>query len=157
MSNSLNKYLDIYKDYIKGIRTNIGDYSYDVAYGQTHSIYEPRAYEILKLIREDIRDYTQVILKQNNGYLMNELISFLYSMILYSYTNNELLSIQYLHSLYNYFNFQSMKLTENKYVYRKIKLELFEFIGIVEYDINMDNMEFCKNVLLVCKCCFVRA
>ena len=150
LSNSLNKYLDIYKDYIKGIRTNIGDYSYDVAYDQTHSIYELRAYEILKLIKEDIRDYIQVILKQNNGYLMNELINFLYSMILYSYTNNELLSIQYMHSLYNYFNFQSMKLTDNKDVYRKIKLELFEFIGIVEYDINLDNMEFCKNVLLVC-------
>ncbi len=150
LSNSLNKYLDIYKDYIKGIRTNIGDYSYDVAYDQTHSIYELRAYEILKLIKEDIRDYTQVILKQNNGYLMNELIDFLYSMILYSYTNNELLSIQYMHSLYNYFNFQSMKITDNKDVYRKIKLELFEFIGIVEYDINLDNMEFCKNVLLVC-------
>lgn len=150
LSNNLNKYLDIYKDYIKGIRSNIGDYSYDVAYEQTHSIYEPRAYEILKLIREDIRDYTQVILKQDNAYLMNELISFLYSMILYSYTNNELLSIQYLHNLYNYFNFQSIKLTDNKYSYRKIKLELFEFIGIAEYDINLDNMEFCKNVLLVC-------
>lgn len=150
LSNSLNKYLDIYKDYIKGIRTNIGDYSYDVAYGQTHSIYELRAYEILKLISKDIRDYAQVILKQNNAYLMNELISFLDNMICYSYTNKELLSIQYLHSLYNYLNFQSMKLTDNKDSYRKIKLELFEFIGLVEYDINLDNMEFCKNVLLVC-------
>lgn len=150
LSNSLNKYLDIYKDYIKGIRTNIGDYSYDAAYYQTHSIYQPRAYEILKLIKEDILDYTQIILKQNNNYLMNELIDFLYSMILYSYTNNELLSIQYMHSLYNYFNYQSMKLTDNKDIYREIKLELFEFIGIVEYDINLDNMEFCKNVLLVC-------
>lgn len=150
LSNNLNKYLDIYKDYIKGIRSNIGDYSYDVAYGQTHSFYEPRAYEILKLIREDIRDYTQIIIKQDNAYLMNELISFLYSMILYSYTNNELLSIQYLHSIYNYFNFQSLKLTDNEHSYRKIKLELFEFIGLVEYDIKLDNMEFCKDVLLVC-------
>ncbi len=150
LSNNLNKYLDIYKDYIKGIRANIGDYSYDIAYGQTHSFYEPRAYEILKLIRDDIIDYSRVILKQDNAYLMNELTNFLYSMILYSYKNNELLSIQYLDNLYNYLNFQSLKLTEKEHSYGKIKLELFEFIGLVEYDINLDNMEFCKDVLLVC-------
>lgn len=150
LSNSLNKYLDIYKDYIKGIRVKIGDYSYDVAYSQTHSLYEPRAYEILKLMRDDIIDYSQVILKQDNAYLMNELIKFLYSMILYSYSNNELLSIQYLYNLYNYLNYQSLKLTDNIHSYRKIKLELFEFIGLVEYDINLENMEFNKDVLLVC-------
>lgn len=150
LSNSLNKYLDIYKDYIIAIRTNIGDYSYDIVYEHTHSFYEPRAYELLKLIKSDIVDYSQVILKQDDPYLMNELISFLYKMILYSYNNKELLSIQYLDNLYTYLNYQSLKLSDNIHSYRKIQLELFEFIGLVEFDIRLNNMDFAKDVLLVC-------
>lgn len=149
LSNCLSRYFEIYENYVDGISENIGKYSYETAYNHTHSIYEPKAYEILHQIRKDIIDYSQIILKQNNSYLMNELINFLYKMIIYSYKSEELLSIQYLHNLYNYLNYQALELN-NRICYEKIKLEVFEFINWVKYEINLDNIEFCKDVLLVC-------
>ncbi len=147
---SLNKHLDIYKDYVMGIKEKIGDYSYNVAYEDTHTFYQPKIYELLELIQDDIIDYSKIILKQDNSYLMNELISFLYSMIFYSYDMEELLSINYLYNTYEILMSQTLKLTNNESSYYKIKLNLFEFINIVEYGINLENKNFNKDVLLVC-------
>ena len=148
-SNALNKYYEIYKDYVNSIKENIGDYTYEVSYNQLHSIIQPRAYELLDLIRGNIVSYSNMITKKQNCSLMNELTNFLYKMMLYSYSKKELLSIQYLYSLYNYLNNQALKLLEN-HTCEKIKLEIFEFINIISYDMKPDNAEFQKDVLLVC-------
>lgn len=148
--NSLGKYLDIYKNYIDGIRNNIGDYTYKIAYDQTHSFYSYKAYDILELISHDIYDYSQIILKHQNEQLMSELVGFVYEMILYSYTKKELLSIQYLHNIYSHLNTQSLKLKDDSIPYHRIKLEIFELITIVEYDMNLNNADFNKDILLIC-------
>ena len=148
LTNGLNKYYEIYKDYIESIRENIGDYSYENSYNQLHSITRLSAYELLDLIRDDIVKYSNVILKKQNHFLMNALTSFLYKMILYSYKKNELLSIQHLYSLFNYLNNKSLELKTN-YSCEKIKLEIFEFMNIITYDITPDS-EFQRDVLLIC-------
>ena len=62
----------------------------------------------------------------------------------------ELLSINYLYNTYEILMSQALKLTNDESSYYKIKLNLFEFINIVEYGINLENKEFNKDVLLVC-------
>lgn len=147
-TNGLNKYYEIYKDYIESIRENIGDYSYENSYNQLHSFTRLSAYELLDLIRDDIVKYSNVILKKQNHFLMNVLTSFLYKMVLYSYKKKELLSIQHLYSLFNFLNNKSLELTTN-YSCEKIKLEIFEFMNIITYDITPDG-EFQRDVLLIC-------
>lgn len=150
LSNSLERYLDIYKDYVVSIKSKAGDYTYEVAYSHTHSLIEPRAYEILKLIRRDINDFSRIIVSKNNPYLLNELIDFLYQMMLFSCLNKELLSIQYLYNLYSYLNSQALQLEDSSISTGKIKLEVFEFLGITKFELDLDNGYFLRDVLLVC-------
>lgn len=148
--NGLKDYRLVYENFIPLIRKYIGDYSYEVAYQQTHSFYEPKAYGILKWIRNDIYEYSHIIEKKDDFKIMNELTGFLYGLVLFSYNNLELFSIQYIYSTYEYLNYNALKLTEN-HTCMKIKLELFEFINFVLYDLDDNrNIEFCKNVLLIC-------
>lgn len=149
LENNLNKYMNLYQDYIDCIKENIGNYTYEVSYQQTHSLFRMNAYDFLNFIQDDIIDYSRIIVKKNECSLMNEVISLLYSMILYSYQKNELLSIQYLYNLYNYLNIQSLKLNE-KHSYSKIKLEIFEFINYIKYNLKMETKDFQKDTLLVC-------
>ncbi len=150
LSNSLEKYLDIYKDYVIGIKDKVGDYTYEIAYSHTHSLIEPRAYEVLNLIRRDIYDFSRAIVRENNPFLLNELIAFLYQMILFSSVNKELLSIQYLYNVYCYLNNQALQLEDSSISTRKIKLEIFEFLGVTKYKLNLDNGAFLRDLLLVC-------
>lgn len=148
LSNSFSQYLDIYKDYVDGIKQNVEGFTFETVNNISNAFYFPRALELLKLIERDIIDYSNVILYHDNCHLMNELISFLYKMTLYSYRIGELISLQYLNSIYIYLNRKSLKLS-HKSSYEKIKLELFELLRIVEYDLAKDNIEFNKDVLLV--------
>lgn len=149
VENCLSKYMNLYRDYIDCLKENIGNYTYEVSYQQTHSLFRIKAYDFLNSIHDDIMDYSRMIVQKNECALMNEVISLLYSMMLYSYQKNELLSIQYLYNLYNYLNIQSLKLNE-KHSYSKIKLEIFEFINYIKYDFKIETRDFQKDTLLVC-------
>ena len=131
VENSLNKYMNLYRDYIDCIKESIGNYTYEDSYQQTHSLFRIKAYDFLEFIYNDIIDYSRMIVQKKECALMNEIISLLYSMILYSYEKKELLSMQYLYNLYNYLNMQSLKL-DKKDSYSKIKLEIFEFINYIK-------------------------
>lgn len=149
VENSLNKYMNLYRDYIDCIKESIGNYTYEDSYQQTHSLFRIKAYDFLEFIYNDIIDYSRMIVQKKECALMNEIISLLYSMILYSYEKKELLSIQYLYNLYNYLNMQSLKL-DKKDSYSKIKLEIFEFINYIKYDFKIEEKDYQKDTLLVC-------
>ena len=149
LTKSLNKYLDIYKNYINEISDKIGEYSYEVSYNQVNSFYRIRAYDFLNNIQKCIYDYSEMITETGNSKLMNSLIGFLYDMILYSYSKRELLSIQHLYNTYSYLSECSLKLKDDT-SFNKIKLEIFEFMRILKYDYNNVDKNFVHDALLIC-------
>ena len=149
LTRSLNKYLDIYKNYINEISDKIGDYSYEVSYNQVNSFYRIRAYDFLNNIQKNIYDYCEMITETGNSKMMNSLIGFLYDMILYSYSKRELLSIQHLYNTYSYLSECSLRL-KNDTSFNKIKLEIFEFMRILKYDYNNVDKNFVHDALLIC-------
>lgn len=149
LTRSLNKYLDIYKNYINEISDKIGDYSYEVSYTQVNSFYRIRAYDFLNNIQKNIYDYCEMITETGNSKMMNSLIGFLYDMILYSYSKRELLSIQHLYNTYSYLSECSLRL-KNDTSFNKIKLEIFEFMRILKYDYNNVDKNFVHDALLIC-------
>ena len=149
LTRSLNKYLDIYKNYINEISDKIGDYSYEVSYTQVNSFYRIRAYDFLNNIQKNIYDYCEMITETGNSKMMNSLIGFLYDMILYSYSKRELLSIQHLYNTYSYLSECSLRL-KNDTSFNKIKIEIFEFMRILKYDYNNVDKNFVHDALLIC-------
>lgn len=149
LNNSLKRYREIYEDYIDYFRKIAGDYTYKEAYEHTHAFERARIYDLFNTVTDIIYDCAKSIKKSDNEYLMNELVSFLYSLILYSYGNNELLSIQYLYNIYFYLNGISFEMSGYDRIYKKIKSEIFEFANIVKSNISEYNVEFYKNILLV--------
>ena len=149
LTQSLDKYLDIYKNYVNEISDKFGKYSYEDSYNQVNSFNRIRAYDFLNNIQKNIYDYAEMITEIGSSKLMNSLISFLYNMILYSYSKRELLSIQHLYNTYIYLNNYSLKLN-NESSYNKIKLEIFEFMNILKYDYNLAEKDFVHDALLVC-------
>lgn len=149
LTKDLNKYLDIYKNYINEISLKIGHYSFEVSYNQVNSLYKFKAYDFLNNIQKNIYDYGDMIVKLGSSKLMNSLTVFLYDMILYSYDKRELLSIQNLYSTYCYLNECSLKL-EDESSFNKIKLEIFEFMSILIYNYNRGENDFIHDALLVC-------
>lgn len=147
---SLNKYIDIYKDYIVGIKEQIGDYNYKIAYEHNHSIVRHRVYELLELMVNDIVEYVKIIKEKNSCLLMNKLISFVYKINLFSFEKGELLSIERLFNLFDYMLDISLQLNE-QHSAEKIKTIVFEFMNLTKYEIdNLKNLEINKGILLVC-------
>lgn len=149
LTQSLDEYFDIYKNYINEISDKIGKYSYESSYNQVNSLYRIRAYDFLNNIQKNIYDYGEMITEIGSTKLMNSLISFLYNMILYSLSKRELLSIQHLYDTYVYLNDCSLKL-KNESSFNKIKLEIFEFMSFLKYDYNNAERDFIHDALLVC-------
>ena len=149
LTKSLNKYLDIYKNYVNEISDKIGEYSYETSYNQVNSFYRIRAYDFLNNIQKNIYDYSEMIMEKGNSKLMNSMIGFLYDMIIYSYSKRELLSIQHLYNTYNYLSECSLRL-KNDTSFNKIKLEIFEFMRILKYDYNNVDKNFVHDALLIC-------
>lgn len=149
LSNSLDRIETIYKDYIDYFKEVAGDYNYKEAYDHTHTIEQIRIYDLFKKMEEIIYDCAQATKQANNSNLANKVIGFLYSLIFYSYTKEELLSIQHLDQLYCFLNNFYLGINDYESIYKKIKLEMFEFTKIIKYDLSRKNIDFCKNALLV--------
>lgn len=149
LTYSLDKYLEIYKNYVNEISEKIGMYSYETSYKQVNSIYRINVYDFFRNIQKSIYDYGEIITGLNNSKLMNSLVSFLYNMILYSYRKRELLSIQHLYNTYRYLNECSLELNETA-SFEKILLEVFEFMSILRYDYNNVEKNFIHDTFLIC-------
>lgn len=149
LSENLERYLEIYKNYINEFSSKIGSFTYEESYSHINSFIRFRGMDFLTNVQKNIYDYSSMILEKNNARLMNSLISFLYSVILYSYQKKELLSIQLLYCTYEYLCECSLKLNDNS-SFEKIKLEIFEFMNMIKYDIPKSEDRFEKDVLLVC-------
>jgi hypothetical protein len=146
----LKEYMYIYEITVSVSKDTIGDYSYDGVYKMTHSFVKFKGYKIFEWIKRDLFDYASMKNVTNNFKLMNQIISFLYGMILYSYSKKDLISIQYLYDTYSFMNSQSAKLEKN-YSLEKIKLEIFEFINLIRYELeNSNDVEFNKDALMIC-------
>lgn len=148
-SDSLDDYLDSYKIYINELIDKVGEYNYEVSYNHVNSFYRIRTYDFLRNIQENIIDFASIIVKKDDSKLMNELISFLYKMMLYSNNKKELLSIQFLYNMYQHLNFYSLKMTDESSI-KRIKLEIFEFLNTLKYEFKNSNSTFTHDVLLVC-------
>lgn len=149
LSESLDKYLDLYKNYINEFSSKIGMISYEEAYNKVNSFIRFRGIDFLINIQKNIYDYSYMILEKNNVWMMNSLISFLYNMILYSYQKKELMSIQLLYGIYSYLCDYSLKF-DDKSSFNKIKLEIFEFVNMLKYDLPKSKNNFEKDALLIC-------
>ena len=148
-SDALDSFLDNYKIYIDELVDKVGMYSYEVSYNHVNSIYRIKTYDFLRNIQKNIFDFSTIIVEKNNDKLMNDLISFLYEMMLYSNSKKELLSLQYLYNMYQYLNSYALKLSSNSSI-RKIKLEIFEFLNALKYDYKTNNSSFTHDALLIC-------
>ena len=148
-SDALDEYLDSYKIYINELIDKVGEYNYEVSYNHANSFYRIKTYDFLRNIQENVFDFESIIVKKDDSKLMNELISFLYEMMLYSNNKKELLSIQFLYNMYQYLNYYSLQLSDESSI-KKIKLEIFEFLNTLKYDFRNSNSVFTHDVLLVC-------
>lgn len=149
LSDALDEYLDSYKIYINELIDKVGEYNYEVSYNHVNSFYRIKTYDFLRNIRENIIDFASIIVKKDDSKLMNELVSFLYKMMLYSNNKKELLSIQFLYNMYQYLNFYSLQMSDESSI-KKIKLEIFEFLNTLKYEFKNSSSTFTHDVLLVC-------
>lgn len=149
LSEALEEYFNNYEDYINELIKTGESNSYEDTYRSANSFYRITTYNFLNNIQKTILDLAEIIVKKDSTKLMNELISFLYEMILYSVSKKELLSIQYLYNTYQYLNDYSMKLTDNS-SRMKIKFEIFEILDSVKYEYRNKKNDFLKSVLFIC-------
>ncbi len=139
--NGLNNYFDIYKSYIDTIKKNPIDEN-------SESTFIQKTYSIISKIKNDIIEYSYMLISLHNSRMMAELNDIVYKMLFYSYEHSELISIYYLYEAYCDLMLNSLKLNYSD-LYENMQTKIFDFLDLLFYDISIEKIEFQKKVLQV--------
>lgn len=150
LSNNLKKYSNFYSALVDNINDNIDKtYSLKEMNRAIHSIDMFKGFKYFEYIKKEIYNLCCHPNVVKNQILFNQLVSCVYSLLLYSYNKKELISFCYIISMYEYFSYQ---IGENPNLsYDKIQLELFEILNYIFYELRnekSDNHLISKHMII---------